>query len=200
MVDVQRHEIGDHIYLFESPMGGDTCLISAHGGYKKNVESFDVSQIGSDIKLYFYGPHGKSITAKADFLTFKYAVVEEYPRDGLVHDYFLSKYQGRHSGKAETYSSLENQIKLDVERKSGLEQVLGSEDEQPYHRQLYDDVQPCHFVTIRNRFKNMRSVTLKEVVTGVHRFRPQITKFHCSFCRTIITWPWVTHETYTPSR
>jgi hypothetical protein len=203
MVEIARRAIGDHIYLFESPIGGDTCLISAHGGHKKNVESFDVSKIGDgNIKLFFYGPHGKSITAGADFLTHRYTVLNEYPRDGLVENYLLSKYQGRHSKNAETYQTIESQIELDMQRKDQFESNIDDVNADPALKKLYDELTPCHIVTIRNRFKNSTEISLRDVVTAVHNFKPEIKNFHCSFCRTLIgwNWPWTKDEVYIPAK
>jgi len=180
-------ELGNYLYFFESPLGGDSCLISAHGGYVKNNGDFSLSKIGAGLHVYFYGEHKKVLSDPGlDLLSKRPVTVNEHPRDGdKIMDYVLSKYQGRHSGANETYATIEKKLAYDAERKQLFDDQMEEVNRNPELKKIYDSLASCNVVTIRNRW-NKSDISLEYVIKTVTKYKPAIKNFHCSFCRSLI--------------
>ena len=177
--------MGDYLYLFESKVGGDKCIISAHGAYLRDRDTFSLSALGSDIRLFFYGEHNKVLLDPGlDVLSTNQEVVNEYPRDGdAVNNYLLSKFAGRHSGGSETYEKIEEKLAYHAEQMQQYEDNMDYVLAYPEIRKIYESLASCHVVTVRNRW-NKPAVSLKYVIETVRSHRPDIRNFHCLFCRS----------------
>jgi hypothetical protein len=183
-------EIGKYLRFFASSVGGDKCLISAHGGYVKNNSSFKLSSIGQGTTVFFYGEHTKVLSDPGlDLLAKRPVIVQQHPApDGDdIMDYVLSKYQGKHSGAGETYSKITTKLAFDATRKASYE----AEDtweyvlRTPAIKRIYDSLATSHVVTIRNRWWKS-DISLKYVIETVRALKPAVTEFHCSFCRSLV--------------
>lgn len=176
--------MGDHLYFFESEFGGNKCIITAHGAYLTNRDTFSLSSLGDDIRLFFYGEHNKVLLDPGlDILSSNQEVVNEYPRDGdMVNNYRLSKFTGRHSGGDETYERIEEMLALHAEQMQRFEDNKDYVLANPAIKRLYESQASCHIVTVRRRFKFV--VSLKYVIETVRSHRPDIQDFHCLFCRS----------------
>ena len=180
-------EIGKHMYLFESPKGGSNCLISAHGGYKQNVSSFDVTKVAPGVELFFYGEHSKVLSDPGlEVLSKRPVVVNQHPNpDGaLVCDYTLTKYQGSHSNETETYDSIARRLAFDADLGTRLELELDEIMKRPASKKSYESLAYCHVATVRNRW-NRADVSLKYAVQEIVKRKPGIKQIHCSFCRSL---------------
>jgi hypothetical protein len=180
--------LGSYIYFFKSAVGGDNCLISAHGGYVKNNASFKLSKINSNIKVIFYGEHKNVLSDPGlDLLAKRPKAVNTHPApDGDdVMDYVLSKYQGKHSKANETYDKIANKLAFDATRKQAYDENFDYVLSNPAIKAIYDSLASAHVVTIRNRW-NKSDVSLKAVIETVVKHKPEIKNFHCSFCRSLV--------------
>ena len=180
-----RHELGRYMYFFESSRPQRECLITAHGGDLKLNGNFRVSDLGRNVRLLFYGQRGASIAVGIDMLRRNYGVVDEYSGTDVVDNYLLTKYQGRHSGGEETYADIEREIDRsdDVFNMSNTPEGSAYIASQPALAAIWNTMESGHYLTVRNR-KPVTIVTLKTAIQSVLRYRPLVTTFHCSFCRT----------------
>lgn len=180
--------IGDDLYLFRSPIPSDECLVSAHGGTMGGNVLFDVP---AGISVLFYTFHGFSLIDPGLAL----AKARPDPKErvdgpGKSHDYFLSKYQGRHGKANETYDDIEHAVRDEAKRtldaRGKVRQLKSAGATGPklaMAQSKVDTSHPFSVVTIRNRFFS-GAVRLSDVVRQVQVVAPEIRVFHCSFCRT----------------
>jgi hypothetical protein len=182
--------IGSKLYLFESTLKSNECLISAHGGFHKENRTFVVP---TGATLNFYVPHGFSLTDPG--MTLMRAQLNgqqshRYTAGTECVDYVLEKYQGSHNTAGETYESIarfiqETQVQyaLQSTKLNGMA-VNGAKPWQiSAAQQSLDLLNAMSVVTIRNRFFSAE-VTLSYVIDKVREARPEIDTFHCSFCRS----------------
>jgi hypothetical protein len=180
--------IGDDLYLFRSPIPSEECLISAHGGTAGGNALFDVP---ATVTVNFYTFHGFSLIDPGLAL----AKARPDPKEQIIgpaksHDYFLSKYQGRHGGANETYGDIEGAVRAEATRtldaRGKLRHVASTGargTKLAMAQSNVDASRPFSVVTIRNRFFS-GAVRLSDVVRQVRVVAPEIRVFHCSFCRT----------------
>jgi hypothetical protein len=180
--------IGDDLYLFRSRIPSEECLISAHGGTAGGNALFDVP---AGVTVNFYTFHGFSLMDPGLALArTRPKPKEQIAGPGKSHDYFLSKYQGRHGGANETYDDIDGAIRAEAKRtldvRGKLRQLKGAGVTGPKLAMAQGNVDAAHpfsVVTIRNRFFS-GAVRLSDVVRQVRVVAPELRVFHCSFCRT----------------
>ncbi len=178
--------LGSKLYVFKSKTNVKDVLISAHGGYYRANNTFDVP---TGVSMKFYGEHDKTLSDPGMSLMYLNAeVTEEIPAGKPCINYILSKYQGRHNQAGETYGSINSFI--DAEDQRIFKTMLSWSAEQNASRKNIQAHQLASYksmsvVTIRNRA--MRSdVNLSYVVETVKKAMPGAVNFHCSFCRSNI--------------
>lgn len=179
--------IGDNFYLFKSPISTPECLISAHGGHERERHF----QVPSGLTVHFYALHGFTLMDPGTaLLNAKVAPKESITGPGKCHDYSLSKYQGSHNKAGESYTTIADQLKntaasrTDAQQKYMVEAAKGA----PAWKlsMLRDKVttqNPVNVVTVRNRV-GAGDQLLSTLINAVHSAFPEITIFHCSFCRS----------------
>lgn len=188
--------IGSKLYFFKSDTNSTDCLISAHGGYYKGNNTFEVAD---GVELLFYGIHGNLLQDPGIRLVDTPAKpVQVIPNrvDGRnCINYVLSKYQGRHGGKpgkpAETYDKISNRVRDNDKNQFGrFDLMLKKQDNEKLVEKLMQQIlahRAMSVVTIRNRwFLPGGDVYLKEVIKEVRKAFPGIKRFHCSFCRGLV--------------
>lgn len=180
--------VGSHFYLFKSSTNKEDCLISAHGGYERNVTTF----APKGCTLYFYGEHGKVLSDPGlSLMAIRgLKVVEQVPDTGkpTAINYILSKYQGRHSGANETYDKIAGRIGSEDAQIAKLRQRIAaaaSEKLRQGARQQLAYYQSMNVLTVRNRWWRS-DLSLETAVTEARAAMPSLIRFHCSFCRSLI--------------
>ena len=181
-------EVGSHFYLFKSKTNTTDCLISAHGGYERNVGSFEPK----NCSLLFYGEHEKYLSDPGLRLMYLSGlhVVEEIPNRETKSsiNYILSKYQGRHNESGETYERIAGKIESEDQSIGNLlDRIAKAKDDKGRERaqdqlKMYKSM---NVLTIRNRWWRS-DLSLESAVTAAKKALPSLTRFHCSFCRSLI--------------
>lgn len=182
-------ELGDLMYLLLPKEPTDRVIISAHGGHAvlSNTNRFKVP---SDTVLRFYSDDTFSVLDPGfDNFYKKEAAPKEIVYEGdMCFDYLLSKYQGRHGNKEETYESIAKAINDAVGGKAFFK-GQAAKASTPKAKQSYLEQSAASkvaaVVTIRNRwFKG--DATLSMVVNAVKKAAPSIVIFDCLFCRSTL--------------
>jgi len=182
--------IGSKLYLFESRMKSNECLISAHGGYHEENRCF---RVPSGVTVNFYVPHG--FTLRDPGISLMRAQLEgqqsqRYEEGAPCIDYILEKYQGSHNKVGESYESIARFIQ-DTEAQYAIQSAkmntLAMNGAPGFRlaaaQQGLDLLNAMSVVTIRDRFFSAE-VTLSYVIDKVREARSDIDTFHCSFCRS----------------
>jgi hypothetical protein len=199
MVDVARVPIGDDVYFWRHPLGGDRCLISSHGGFLPFTGSFRPADIDARIRLYFYA---REYTTLADpglkVLDGNYHP-RNIPTEGDdVKNYLLSKFQvGEDAEKGEKYEDIRNKISSQVDWEDVFNEL--PDDARGQYVQMRQEMMKVHIVTIRKRATNLAGTTLKSVVERVYR-QERVTQFYCSFCRNNMLNPFAMTTNATKTR
>lgn len=181
-------EVGSHFYLFKSSTNAEDCLISAHGGYEKNVGMFTPE----GYKILFYGEHDKYLADPGLSLMSNRSltVYEEIPTPQAPTslNYILSKYQGRHSDSGETYESIEQKITGEDMQIAKLRERIASAKDDKGRERAQDQLQyfkSMNVLTIRNRWWRS-DLSLESAVEEAKKAMPSLIRFHYSFCRSLI--------------
>jgi hypothetical protein len=194
----QRIPIGKNQYIFTAGEGindrADELVISSHGHFWFRAEEFTVPDWTT---LHFYGPHKKALQDPT-LASVGWQSVEAYEvfkPGSRARNYTLSKYQGRHGNKDETYERIAHEVELD--REMVLNFLNASEEEQRKYAGTGMTFENWDVLTIRHRrFRYNPSLkSVLEVMGRTEQWRyPHI---HCSFCRCRIG-PW--GSTYTAKK
>ena len=185
---VSRIAVGEDLYLWRHPQGGNRCLISAHGAYAAFKGNFRPADVGSDVRLYFYSDHGYVLSDPGINVLDGNRRPVNIPTEGdSVPNYILSKYQVHNNagGRGETYETVRDKIRRDTEWENTVNRL--SEGEQQTYIQMRATMIRAHIITIRRRTSVFSQVALKDLVTRVHGIDldgTRITELHCSFCRS----------------
>ncbi|WP_237215327.1 putative adhesin [Falsiroseomonas oryziterrae] len=204
--------IGSHLYLFKTQARQDACVITAHGGYKKNVAQFEVPKY---TMVHFFQRHDYTLRDPGTLIMRERPderIAEVVMGGQLCIDYVLAKYQGRHSENYETYASVRAAINAADNQSRATDRTIALQRRflenlptlaDPAAIQLQQqDVQRvrarlaeaeadralnamAHVVTIRNRFRHS-AVSLSYVIKEVQKALPDVRFFYCSFCRSLI--------------
>ena len=172
-----KHDNSDKISPTE-----DHLLITAHGGYasKGGVFSKKTKQfkVPGWCQLYFYGDHTFTLKDPKIYPIMKgeYQVKMTIPSGGMVMDYELSKYQGKHGNKDETYDSIKSNI--DQNNKAVTGDDFEYRNKQSRNYQYSFDV-----LTVRNRVGS-GDPTLSELLKALDQGGFRYENIHCSFCRS----------------
>ncbi len=205
--------LGSYLYLFLAPSNQTDCLISAHGGYSKNVKPL---RVPNGVNLFFYAPHDHVLTDPGLDLMAKTkgAIVVDHWTSGTdpttTFDYSLSKYQnsektgrfrdimkkidgdyGKHNQAAENYTAIMTEIQKQDNKVKRFQGVIDNPNSKPKSvelavEQLKMVSGAMNVLTVRNRF-NKSDVSLSYAIAEVIKRRPSIVNFHCSFCRGLDT-------------
>jgi hypothetical protein len=184
----QIMELGDLLYLMMPTEPCNRVIISAHGGHAvlSNTNQFVVP---SDVVLRFYSDDTKSVLDPGfnNFYRGEAAPKEIISEGERSFDYLLSKYQGSHGNKSETYDSIakviSDTIALNARLKADAAKPTTSEKGRARLLNAAAREKVAAVVTIRNRwFKG--DATLKLVVNAVKAAAPSIMIFDCLFCRS----------------
>lgn len=178
------HSLSEQMYLFVPKGGTDRVVISAHGGRTQTTQPFTVP---SDSVLRFYSEDTNSVLDPGldNFYTFEVMPREIIAESEPCYDYELSKYQGRHGNRSETYASIADTITRESKAKHSFltaaakttnAQVKSASLKEASKRKL------AAVLTIRNRF-NRPDVNLSLAIEQVKNVAPEILIFDCLFCR-----------------
>jgi hypothetical protein len=165
----------------------DRVIISAHGGHAMltKTNSFTVP---SNVVLRFYSDDTKSVLDPGfnNFYRGEAAPKEIITEGDKCFDYLLTKYQGKHGAKDETYESIAAVINESVKARA---QLLGkaastsSSAAKGKFLQAASREKVAAVVTIRNR-RFRGDATLSMIIDGVKKHTPSIVIFDCLFCRS----------------
>ena len=126
----QQVAVGKYLYLHRPNrpfrVGEFHLLISAHGmvaGSEFTVPDWT--------NLHYYGKHGAAIYDPGfrNIIEGKYQVLESSMGGERSHDYFLSKYQGRHGAEGETYETLQQAVTSNTAFLELIQNLMASQDE-----------------------------------------------------------------------
>lgn len=174
-----------HHYVIGNTKDATECFIGAHGGnvgenYFIDNTSFTVP---TGCHVTFYQPHGHCFQMNNNFLRTGAPMQDasegdvEFPAGSSCTNYLLSKFEGRHG-------------------------VSGGQDAWESEGTTYQAMQQIAqdagvvMVTIRNRW-SAANVSLKDTIAAVRKLAPNITHFHCLFCRVDEAdsdWSWAADE------
>jgi len=184
--DVVANQIalGEKFYLFTAngfDRETDHLIISAHGGYWNLFGPLGSSSIPVPdwTRLHFYAAHGSTISDPEIYPLMRgdYQVSETVSPGSRVTDYTLSKYQGRHGNRNETYTSIDRHIDRNIDHLSYIAEqaALGVSSQRNFGFRF-------HVLTVRNRWFQF-SPTLSEALATLDRGGWRYENIHCSFCR-----------------
>ncbi len=177
----------DLLYLLLPKESTNRVIISAHGGHAV-LSKTNQFEVPTDVVLRFYSDDTKSVIDPGfnDFYRGEAAPKEIITEGDMCFDYLLTKYQGRHGNKSETYESITTVINETVAAKQQLlggAQKLEAGARKDKLLQGASREKVAAVVTVRNRwFKG--EATLSMVVHAVKKHTPAITIFDCLFCRS----------------
>ncbi len=188
------NEIGKRIYLWSRKKGAQSpgvkqCVISAHGGQSKINGMGNTNNAAAS--LVYYAPHGYILT---DPSLMGIMDGSAKPVETVVstssQDYELSKYQGRHGSKSETYERIGGMAERIEEDLANMELAIGQfkslgkdSRAEEVEARLNKMKNKMDIVTIRNRRFVKGDVLLSEVVNGLAKAGYKYDVIHCSFCR-----------------
>jgi hypothetical protein len=190
-MSIERIAVGRYIYLFKSNTNLVDCVISAHGGYVFENRSFEVP---AGVTLSFFAEHGNTLTdpgmAKLMAQLADAQPAETLTGGQLCKNYLLSKYQGRHGSKDETYDSIKADIekadkqRLDFQAGIGIAALKGNKPGVQMLLRGLAHSSGASVVTIRNRWNVLFGIPLADVIKEVRKVAPGLSDFYCSFCRS----------------
>ena len=130
----QRQMLGEEIILFTDNTGvpAPNLVISSHGAYLprpeigKENERSGWFRVQAGVELLFYGPHKVALEDPTVDGVLAKTPFEKKVAGELVRNYHLSKFQGRHGAKTETYASIESGIDLNRTQVDSQHQILAS--------------------------------------------------------------------------
>lgn len=178
------YSLAELMYLFMPKAGTNRVVISAHGGRTRTTNAFTVP---SDSVLRFYSEDTNSVLDPGldNFYTFEVIPREIISESEPCYDYQLSKYQGRHGNRNETYASIAQTITRESESRqsflanaaeAGSDKLKGTYLKEASKRKL------AAVLTIRNRIAR-GDVNLSFAIEQVKSIAPEILIFDCLFCR-----------------
>lgn len=179
--------LGDRFYLFADDAFDsetDHLIISAHGGYSNLFGPLGSksTKVPDWTQLHFYAGHGNSIIDPGiyDLMKGNHQTKETSGPGSRVTNYTLSKYQGRHGNADETYDSLKNNVRRNIDRLDYIDEqaALGTALDRNFGFRF-------HVLTVRNRrFKS--DPRLSDALAALDRAGRRYENIHCSFCRSPI--------------
>ncbi len=194
----RRIAIGTDLYLFTANGGpSEFLLISAHGSTKNSTFT-----VPNWTRLHFYAPEKHTLVHPMKMFQLGVKVEEEIEPNRVSRNYSLTKYQGRHGGKLETYESLGELI--DTTRQNiamgrpQMQQIPGDATKGQIENfkngfkekiRAYENLIPFDFLTIRNLnpYNKLSSGTnLKNVLDQLNKSGYRYPYIFCSFCRGVI--------------
>lgn len=179
--------IGKNFYLFKAVSSTPACLISAHGGHYREQHF----ELPPGVTVHFYALHGFTLLDPGtQVLNLQVTPKESITGPASCHDYVLSKYQGRHNAREETYGSIATQVRDTAQARSEAQtkymrraaegapdwQLISARDQVTSRTEI-------NIVTVRNRV-GAGDMRLSALINAVHAAYPSFTVFHCSFCRS----------------
>ena len=206
-------KVGRKLYLFTDHAGrAENLLITSHGGYfarpefgKQTGRGKNIPGLGGWLEvpewttLYFYGPHKAVLQdpsiAKV-FAGMKY--LEQVPAGDKVRNYRLSKYQGKHGNKEETYLTIQG----DIERNRNF---ISMRDDAILNPEITLDwiIKHCgkpfpkfDVLTVRARYSVLMAmgITVRDVLKQLEDKDYKYRHIHCVFCRSRILGPSRDHD------
>jgi hypothetical protein len=113
-VMARKRMLGTELYLFDdgTDVPAPHLIISSHGGYVSRPETDKENEGGGWMKvpagmeLFFYAPHKRPLRDPTVDGLLKNTPYERKAAGELVRNYRLTKFQGRHGSKTETYAAL----------------------------------------------------------------------------------------------
>jgi hypothetical protein len=177
----------DVSYLLLPKEPTNRVIISAHGGHA-TLSKTNQFKVPTDVVLRFYSDDTKSVLDPGfkNFFQGEAAPKEIITEGDRSFDYLLSKYQGRHGAKEETYDSIAAVMNETAAlRASMLASANKATSAKAKNMFLGGAAKEklAAVVTIRNRwFKG--EATLSMIVNAVKKQAPSIVIFDCLFCRS----------------
>jgi hypothetical protein len=185
--------LGKRMYLFmDDDSQADELIITSHGGY------YEAGKFGAGTKkipvpdwtsLAFYGPH-TYVLADPSLSNVLNGGIKIYKTAGPgknVINYSLSKYQGKHGNKNETYATIMTSIGSNRNLEIMRQEALGSGDNDKIA--MVNKIAPNAFpkfdvLTVRNRYFKGGDPNLLDVLDELDRTDHKYSKIHCVFCRS----------------
>ncbi|MGD1927152.1 MAG: putative adhesin [Paracoccaceae bacterium] len=187
-------ELGDKFYLFRhgnNPKidpAEDHLLITAHGGYADALGPLKGTgnvKVPDWCQLYYYASHGSTLSdpGLSDIMRGKYQVKEVKASGVSVHNYELSKFQGKHGGgEIENYAAISKCIDYASNKAVNPKYVspgkMGLPASSHSNFAFKFDV-----LTVRNR-KFKSDPSLSDVFAALKQHGYRYENIHCSFCRS----------------
>ena len=184
------YAVGDKIYMMIPKDPPSRVIITAHGGHTV-VTKTNTFEVPEGLVLRFYSDDGASVLDPGFSRFFSRVSVpkEIISEREICFDYILSKYQGRHGNKNETYASLGN----DIDDMYAMAKVHadGIETFADFWPERADDSRAIHaqaknvpaILTVRNRwFKG--DMTLSLALACIQSAAPSVRIVDCLFCRS----------------
>lgn len=185
----QQVAIGSYIYLHRPnrPFNADEfhLLISAHG-----VVAGSTFRVPDWANLHFYGKHGAALSDPGfrEIIEGKYQVFESKMGGETCPDYFVSKYQGRHGNRRETYEKLQEAVQSNSDWLDTVQRLAAAGNARAVKSTLNRQNFAFYFdvLTIRNRYHGITApmgVKLSWVLAELANHGYRYNQIHCSFCR-----------------
>jgi hypothetical protein len=185
----QQIAMGRDIYLHRPDKAFNAeefhLLISAHGAVLA-----DNIIVPDWANLHFYGRHGAAIVDPgfSEIIEGKYKVIESIAGGERCSNYLLSKYQGRHGSRTETYASLQREVQRNSAFLDEAVRAMADVDQRKskgHRRVLNTHNFNFHFdvLTIRNRWNTFFGISLNTVLQQLGANGYRYEQIHCSFCR-----------------
>ena len=200
----EKLAIGDWIYLWVAKDGdypaaakGKEVMITSHGIQTKNVDIFDIP---GGYEVAFYAPDG-AILQDPGFIGVATNAIQPFASfKDKSRNYELSKFQGKHGGKSETYGTIQSFLANNEENVINHKKVLDDFEKLEKDGKLTDPMMKSMFeqakkvkipslsmdiITIRNRKLKGSSPTLKDVLKVLSDSNFKYKTIHCSFCLAV---------------
>jgi hypothetical protein len=181
------YEVGDLFYVLVPEGNVDRLIITAHGGHAllSGTNKFTVPR---GLTLKFYSDDTKSVIDPGFNQFYQYEAVprEVIDQGNSCYDYILTKYQGRHGSKDETYQSIARTIDGNVQGRRNY-QLMAQRQPQNSSKYLAKSMSyPTPAVlTVRNRwFKG--DATLSMALDAALSVARGIAVVECLFCRSTL--------------
>lgn len=179
----------DTMFLFLPKKPPQKVIITSHGGHAL-LSKTNKFTVPSDTVLQFYSDDTFSVIDPGfDNFFKKVAAPKEIITEGeQCFDYILTKYQGRHGNKSETYESIAN---LMEEAQQSIESALGRAERSVTQggKNAALTSAKAHTVpavlTVRNRW-GKPTVRLSIAIESIKAAAPTVQVFDCLFCRSTL--------------
>ena len=200
----EKLAIGDWIYLWVSKDGDypgaakdKEVMITSHGIQTKKVDIFDIP---GGYEVAFYAPDG-AILQDPGFRGVATNSIQPFASfTDKTRNYELSKFQGKHGGKSETYETIQSFLANNEEIVINHKKTLDDFEQLDKDGKLTDPTMKSMFeqakkvkvpslsmdiITIRNRKGKGSPPTLKDVLEALSDGNFKYKTVHCSFCLAV---------------